>query len=296
MIGDVQIILHRRIPDGFDIKQATITHKADGWHITLIIEDSTVPDAPASVFEEIEVTEDNSLGIDVGIEYFCYPSEGEPVPSPLNYRKYEKKLAKIYQKKDKRPHKSKGRRKLSKKVSRLHQKIARQRKQHHFETAKKIVMLEKKVIFVEKLNIQNLVKSNKLILDEQGNYLPNGQSAKSGLAKSILDSGWGQFLDILTYKAENAGKLVLRVNPCGTSQKCPSCQKKVPKKLNIRIHDCPHCGYIDPRDKASSEVIRQVGVGGFSSLKNARIRELSKEKKTFYGKRKREAHANRRAV
>lgn len=91
MIGDVRMVLHRPIPDGFDIKQAIITHKTDGWHITLIIEDPTVPDAPVSVLEEISVIQDNSLGIDVGIEYFCYPSEGEPVPSPLNYRKSEKK-------------------------------------------------------------------------------------------------------------------------------------------------------------------------------------------------------------
>jgi putative transposase len=58
---------------------------------------------------------------------------------------------------------------------------------------------------------------------EQGNYLPNNIAQKSGLNKSFCDAGVGQFLDILSYKAENAGKKVIRVNPNYTSQICCNC-------------------------------------------------------------------------
>ncbi len=42
-IGDVRIVLHRPLPDGFKIKTATVMHKADGWYVTLSLQDDTVP-------------------------------------------------------------------------------------------------------------------------------------------------------------------------------------------------------------------------------------------------------------
>ncbi|WP_367267869.1 zinc ribbon domain-containing protein [Okeania sp. SIO2C9] len=38
------------------------------------------------------------------------------------------------------------------------------------------------------------------------------------------------------------------MNPKNTSQNCSNCGKKVPKKLNIRTHSCPHCGIVIDRD------------------------------------------------
>jgi putative transposase len=67
------------------------------------------------------------------------------------------------------------------------------------------------------------------------------------LAKSVHDAGWGSFLSILSTKAENAGLLVIAVNPSGTSQDCSNCGVKVPKKLHERWHDCT-CGCSLDRD------------------------------------------------
>lgn len=41
-IGEIEVILHRPIPDGFKIKQATILNKADGWYCSFSLEDKTV--------------------------------------------------------------------------------------------------------------------------------------------------------------------------------------------------------------------------------------------------------------
>jgi putative transposase len=68
------------------------------------------------------------------------------------------------------------------------------------------------------------------------------------LAKSIQDSGWGMFFDILAYKAEEAGKQVVKVNPHNTSQICSGCGHIVKKTLAVRIHKCPHCGLELDRD------------------------------------------------
>ena len=85
--------------------------------------------------------------------------------------------------------------------------------------------------------------------------------ARTKLAKSILDAGWGQFLSILSTKAENAGLLTVAVNPRNTSQNCSNCGKKVPKKLSDRVHSCPHCGYTEDRDVNAAKNILNLAVG-----------------------------------
>jgi putative transposase len=63
-IGKVKMILHRPIPNGFKIKTATITCKADGWYISLSLEDVTVP----SLTTDVTPTPGNTVGIDMGLK------------------------------------------------------------------------------------------------------------------------------------------------------------------------------------------------------------------------------------
>jgi len=65
------------------------------------------------------------------------------------------------------------------------------------------------------------------------------------LSKSILDSCWGKLRQYISYKAENAGRKLIKVNPKNTTQMCSQCGTIVPKDLSVRVHDCPHCGVGD---------------------------------------------------
>jgi putative transposase len=156
----------------------------------------------------------------------------------------------------------------------VHQKIARQRSQFHNESANRLVSKSAKHIFVEDLNTKGLTKRNKAKQDESGKYLPNGQCAKSGLTKSILDNGWGQFVDILTHKAANAGVSVVKVNPNNTSQICSCCNAYVPKDLNVRIHEWT-CGYVADRDVNAAINIKRVGLGIFPIIKRRKDGSVS---------------------
>lgn len=71
---------------------------------------------------------------------------------------------------------------------------------------------------------------------------------KSGLNRSLLDQGLGDFIFKLTYKAESASGKVIKVNPRGTSQQCSGCGAIIEKKLSQRTHDCPSCGLQLHRD------------------------------------------------
>jgi len=265
-IGSLKFIKHRPLPEGFLVKTASISLKADGWYITLSLEDKSVPCCSQI---DIEPTDSNSIGVDSGLEYFVACSDGEIKKPPKFYRQSEQKLKKLQSKRDLKKKGSKPRRKLNHRIAKLHQKIARQRRQWQLETANQLID-KAEVIFVEDLRIANMSRKNKPKQAEDGTYLPNGQSAKSGLNKSFADAGIGGFLnDILPYKAAKAGRKVVKVNPSGTSQHCAICQNRVPKKLSDRWHNCPHCGASMPRDINSAILIKKVGLGK-ASLKNAK--------------------------
>ena len=68
------------------------------------------------------------------------------------------------------------------------------------------------------------------------------------LAKIIADAGWGEFISMLCYKAESAGRIVEKVNPHGTTQECSRCGAIVNKELAVRIHICLHCSLVLGRD------------------------------------------------
>ena len=85
--------------------------------------------------------------------------------------------------------------------------------------------------------------------------------ARTRLARSIKDVGWGQFLTIAAYKAGKAGGGTLSVNPAGTTIDCSDCGESVPKKLSDRWHSCPHCGAQYDRDHNAARNIKTRAVG-----------------------------------
>jgi putative transposase len=88
------------------------------------------------------------------------------------------------------------------------------------------------------------------------------------LNKSIADAGWGQLIEILSFKAEKAGQKMIKVSPHGTSQHCSGCLNRVPKTLSDRWHSCPECKLEIDRDTNSAILIKKVGLG-IASLKKA---------------------------
>lgn len=233
-IGLVKFIQHRPIPEGFRIKTATITRKADGWYITLSLKDDTVPTLTP------DLDPDNTVGIDVGLKEFLVTSEGQAVPIPQHYRKREKRLKRLSRSVTRKRKGSSNRRKAVEKLARFQQTTANQRKDFHYKTAGELLN-NYDVIAHEDLNIKGL--------------------ARTRLAKSILDAGWSQFISILTTKAESAGKLVVGVNPRGTSQNCSGCGERVTKTLADRVHSCPNCGLEIDRDYNAAINILNLAAG-----------------------------------
>jgi putative transposase len=234
-IGKLKLILHRPIPDGFKVKTAAITKKADGYYITLSLQDSSVPELGADL-----PTMDNTIGIDVGLKSFLVTDTGEEVSIPQPYRKAEKRLKQLQRSLSRTKKGSIRRIKAVKRVAKAHLKVANQRKDFHYKTAKKLLNKRKNVGH-ESLNIKGI--------------------ARTRMAKSTHDAGWGQFLQILSIKAERAGLMAIAVNPNGTTQNCSSCGHKVPKTIQDRWHSCPYCGCELDRDHNAAINIKHRAVG-----------------------------------
>lgn len=193
-------------------------------------------------------------------------SEGVKLPSLKSFRKSQHKLTKISQRKATRRIGTKARRKLAKREARVHQRIARARKDHAYKTAHKLMATGKKVFFHEKLNLAGLSKRNKPKQDKTGKYLPNGQSAKSGLNKSWQDAAFRQFFNILKYIGEKTGASVVAVNPAYTPMILPYRDEFVFTDVNIRQYWDEELSLWVDRDIASSINLKRVGLDLFPTI------------------------------
>ena len=152
--------------------------------------------------------------------------------------------------------------------------VARSSRDFPFKTAHNL--LDKcDVWVVEDLILKNWTRRAPVKTDiEEGNlvYLPNGQAAKSGLNKSILDAAQGQFTTVIKYVAGKLGKSVVFVDPKGTFQR-GNCLYKGPKELSDRGHSCQCWESLD-RDENSAKLLKKIGLnyesgGASTSLKKA---------------------------
>jgi putative transposase len=80
------------------------------------------------------------------------------------------------------------------------------------------------------------------------------------LAKSIADAAWNHLITDTRYKAEEAGRVCLQIDPRGTSQRCSRCKTTVKKDLSVRVHTCPVCGLQIDRDLNAAINILAVGL------------------------------------
>ena len=264
-IGLIKIRSHRHLPDGAILKQLQLIKKGDGWFVNLRLEDLTVP----VCFDDIISTWDNSLGLDAVLHEDDYlaTSENAKLPSLKVLRRSQNKLSTISRKKNARLRGSKAQRKLAKREILQHHRIARARKDFQYKTAHKLVRTGKKVFIHEDLNLKGLSKRNAPKQDENGAYLPNGQSAKSGLNLSWADAAFGQFFEILGHIAAKAGAVVISKNPVYTSQLLAYRDEFVFTDCSIRKYwDDVEQLWVD-RDVNAAINLKRVGLDMFPTIK-----------------------------
>jgi putative transposase len=225
-VGHLKVKLHRPV-DGV-IKTITVKRECGKWYACFSVE----------VVGELLPQTDTATGIDVGLTAFATLADGTEVDNPRYYKRAQARLRLAQRRVARRKRGGKNRRKAVLLLQKAHAKVKNQRADFQHKVARTLVNAYG-VIAVEDLNIKGL--------------------ASGMLAKSVNDAGWAAFIAKLAYKAAEAGRQLVHVNPCGTSQRC-LCGAPVPKTLSQRWHQCEVCGLSAARDHVSAQLILGQGL------------------------------------
>ncbi len=232
-IGEVKAVIHRPIEG--KVKTVTITKNCcDQYFASIVFEDGK--DKPKSS------TNGNAVGIDVGLTHFCITSSGSKHNNPRFLSKHEKNLKRKQQQLSRKQKGSNNRNKARKRLGLVHRKITNCREDFLHKLSRRIVD-ENQVIVTENLNIKGMIKNH-------------------CLAKAIGQVGWGMFMTMLKYKAENDGKTYVEVDRFFPSSKtCHVCLNQVGSlPLDVRQWTCQSCNTTHDRDINAAISLRDEGL------------------------------------
>lgn len=232
-IGEVKAVIHRPIEG--KIKTVTVSKNSCNQYFASVLFDDGQEKPESNA-------EGKAVGIDVGLTHFAVTSDGSKFENPRFLNKHEKNLKRKQQQLSRKQKGSNNRNKSRKKVARVHRKIASCREDFLHKLSRRIVD-ENQVIVTENLNVKGMMKNR-------------------CLAKAIAQVGWGMFMTMLKYKAENDGKVYQEVDRFFPSSKtCHVCLNQVGSlTLDVRHWTCENCQTKHDRDVNAAINLRDEGL------------------------------------
>ncbi len=207
----------------------TLVRHGPRWSVSIVCEIGPAPAKRPVTYP---------VGIDLGLSAFVTLSDGRRIENPRWLAQSAAVLAGAQRVLARKRRGSRNWRRARRAVARCHTRIRNRRANFCHHVSKMLVQTYDLIAF-EQLHLRGL--------------------ARSRLAKPILDAAWGQLLGQLTYKAEEAGRWAVPVDPRGTTQRCAGCGAHVPKALGERAHRCPACGLACGRDHNAALNILALG-------------------------------------
>ena len=265
----IEMIMERKIKG--TIKRANISKTPTGkYFVSILTEMEYTPVSKTGL----------SVGIDLGLKDFLVLSNGTKIKNHRFLRHHQHQLKLNQQSLSRKTKQSKRYEQQRIKVARIYEKITNSRLDLIQKTTTNLIK-NFDIIYLENLNIKGMSHRCKAKQDENGKYLPNGQSAKSGLNKSILDVAWGTFIDVLEYKALWNDKQVIHIDRFFPSSKTCSKCGWINNGLTLkdRTWICPKCGEKHDRDfNAAINILNEgyrldnISVGTTDYERGAKIR------------------------
>ncbi len=226
-------------------KNVTVSRQGKHWFVSVQVElEIAEPSHPST----------SITGVDMGVKRLFTLSGGE-FEEPVEVARWQDRIKQLQKRLAKKVKFSSNWRKLKEKITRLHTKIARIRRDK-LHKASTTLSKNHAVIVLEKLQIKNMTKSAKGDAENPGKQI----TQKSGLNRAILNQGWGMFKTFLEYKQHWMGGQVIYVDPRHTSQQCPSCQYISRDNRQTQAQfECTECGYQEHADKVGAINILERG-------------------------------------
>ena len=227
-----------------DVKNVTVSGGADGWHISFACE--IEHDAPQN-FRPV-------IGIDRGVANTLALSTGEMLSVPASLDRIEAAKRRAQRTLSRRKRGSRRYARQRQRIARLQARTGRIRRDFHHRAA--LDMARRfGVVVLEDLRIRNMTASASGTLADPGRMVRQ----KAGLNRSILAQGWGTFDLILSYKMEERGGRVVKIDPAYTSQTCSDCGAvDARSRKNQASFACVQCGHRDHADSnAAKNIVRR---------------------------------------
>jgi putative transposase len=202
-----------------------------------------------------------AAGLDWGVETFATVANEDGttqrIENPRHLQQARKDLTAAQRDLSRKKRGSRNRDKARQKVTSLHRKVANRRHDFlHQQSAALVATLA--VLATEKLQVSNMTRSAKGTAEAPGKNVRQ----KAGLNRSILDTAPAAFLQMLKYKAEEAGTEWVEVptRQVKPSQTCHGCGQQRKKPLAERQHRC-ECGACCSRDENAARVMLAWATG-----------------------------------
>ena len=234
-LKDVRIKMHRPLPQNVIIKLATISQTPTGKYYIAIVVQYEVQIKP------ITPTVETTIGLDYSSKALFVDSKTNSPDYPKYYRQAEARLKREQRKLSKRKKGGQNRAKQRRKVAKLHEKVANQRKDFLHQLSRQIANAYDGVA-IENLNMR-------------------GMAQGLNLAKSTNDNGFGMLKTFLAYKLAEQGKQLVIIDKWYPSSKLCHICKHENKELTLadRNWTCPHCGTKLDRDVNAAINIKNEG-------------------------------------
>jgi putative transposase len=230
-IGEMRIKIYKKI-EGC-IKAVIIKREGERWFA--IVQADQEPQ-PLTETEE-------AVGLDVGLTSFVVDSEGNEIENPICAEQSEDKLARLQRRLARAVRGSNNYGAIKDKIAKLHKRINCQRNDFLHKLSRMYIN-NFDIICVEDLDVKGL--------KEKGH--------NNGMHRSIHDASWSKFIFMLSYKAQSAGRKLIKIDPRSTTQRCSACGSIVKKELCDRVHECPYYGFSCNRDYNASKNILLTGM------------------------------------
>lgn len=230
-----------------EVNQITVINVCGKWFVSIQTE--------REMEQQPQPVSQSSVGIDLGVVNFATLSDGT-VYAPVNsYRSHQNRLTKEQKKLSRKQKFSSNWRKQVKRVQRVHKRIADVRRDFLHKTSTAISK-NHAIVVVEDLSVKNMSSSAAGTIENPGKNV----KAKSGLNKSILDQGWGEFRRQLEYKLHWSGGTLVLVDPRNTSNKCSVCGcTDSANRISQSKFQCVSCEYLANADLNAAHNVLAAG-------------------------------------
>jgi putative transposase len=242
-VGRLKVNQHRPVKGRVKTLQLKREHRR--WYVVVVAEAEAEPLPPTG----------RGVGVDVGVARFLTTSDGQVVRNPRFLATAQAQITHLQRRKERTRLGSGNRRRLRRALAKEWRKVRNQRRDFHHKTARSLVN-SYEVLALENLHINNLTLSARGTVEEPGRMV----AQKTGLNRSILDAGWGQFISILVAKAESAGRRVVRVDASYTSLTCHACGSRCTRPRQDTVI-CPNCGVQDADLNGARNIATRAGLG-----------------------------------